>query len=49
MNYISVVPTSKVSIALTLIMFDRLNTTITKLKNVGQSVYDTWVYNKIME
>jgi hypothetical protein len=49
MNYISVVPTTKISIGLTLIMLDRLNTIITKLKNAGQSVYDTGVYNKIME
>jgi len=49
MNDISVVPTSKVSTALTLIMLDRLNITITKLTNVGQSVHETGVYNKIME
>jgi hypothetical protein len=48
MNYISAVPTSKVSTALTVTMLDRLNVTITKLTNVGQSVYDTRVYNKIM-
>lgn len=49
MNDISVVPTSKVSMALTLITLDRFNITITMLNNVGQSVYDTGVYNKIME
>jgi hypothetical protein len=49
MNDISVVPTSQVSTALTMIMLDRLNITITQLTNVGQSVYDTGVYNKIME
>ena len=48
MNDISVVPKSKASTALTLIMLDRLNITITKPTNVGQSVYDTGVYNKIM-
>jgi len=49
MNDISVVPTSKDSTALTMKMLDRLNITITKLTNVGQSDYDTGVYNKIME
>ena len=49
MNDISAVPTSKASTALTLIMLDRLNITITKLTNVVQSVCGMGVYNKIME
>jgi len=49
MNDISVVPTSKASTAVTMIMLDRLNIKVTKLTNVGQSVYDRGVYNQIME
>lgn len=49
MNDISVVLTSKVSTALTLIKMDRLNITITQITNVDQSVYDTGIYNKMME
>jgi 3-deoxy-D-manno-octulosonate 8-phosphate phosphatase KdsC-like HAD superfamily phosphatase len=47
MNDISVVLTSQVSTASTLTMLDRLNITIIQLTSVGQSVYDTGVYNKI--
>jgi hypothetical protein len=50
MNDISVVPTSQVSTAVTLIMLDTdLNIMITQLTNAGQLVHDTEVYNKIRE
>jgi len=49
-NDISVVPTSKASTALTLIMLDRLNITTTKPTNVGQlirgSIIKSW--NELM-